>query len=515
MSLNQIEAPSGDSSPLSEPEQPRHFNLIWDHELPALRSIFEAVAHNRDKVLDHWHRLYLLHLGESRSLPDRVFYDVFGAELDAITDAILHQDLERFAEVVRKTGERLRDERVPFAELSVSMHLFEESVLTAFPHSAPLLVQVYRSFDKLSHCRMIVIAETYFNSESAARGARIRGLENEASRIATEHRTAFRGMIGASAAMRRLYQRIEMAAKTHGILFIVGESGTGKELVAHAIHECGIDPESSFVALNCAALPKDLIESELFGYKRGAFSGARENYLGLFRAAEGGTLFLDEITEMSPDVQSKLLRALQERTVRPVGSEREVAVNARVIASTNLDPERAVQNGALRADLYYRLQASVLEVPPLRERGDDIGLLVDHFLKLFNQKSTRSEPITAVTDDALGALKHYSWPGNVRELANAIESAVTFGRGPAITAADLPAAIFRSPSPEELAARATHPFDSVAGASSVTVPTFAEVERELVARALQMTEGNRSRAAKLLKISRKKLYDKIAKYDLH
>src|SRR5208337_1112551 len=218
--------------------------------------------------------------------------------------------------------------------------------------------------------------DAYFRSRMAVSAARIRSLEQEASQLPSESRSRFHGLVGESPAMRRLYERIEATGATRGTVFIVGESGSGKELVARAIHECGPNLERAFVALNSAAIPRELVESELFGYKRGAFSGATTEYLGLFRAAEGGTLFLDEITEMSPATQSKLLRAIQERTVRPVGATAEVPVNVRLIASTNRDPEAAVHAGDLREDLYYRLQVNVLRVPPLRERLADISVLV-------------------------------------------------------------------------------------------------------------------------------------------
>src|SRR6202011_110289 len=218
--------------------------------------------------------------------------------------------------------------------------------------------------------------------------------------------------------MRALDKRIESAGQTRGTVLIVGESGTGKELVARAIHECGVDAGAPFVALNCAALPTHLIESELFGYKRGAFSGANTEYLGLFRAAEGGTLFLDEITEMSVETQSKLLRALQEHKVRPVGATAEVTINTRMIASTNRNPEEAVQRGFLRQDLYYRLQAAVLRMPPLRERIEDVKPLAEHFIDFFNEKFPRKVPVVGLDDGALAAMRNYTWPGNVRELSN-------------------------------------------------------------------------------------------------
>jgi transcriptional regulator with PAS, ATPase and Fis domain len=283
----------------------------------------------------------------------------------------------------------------------------------------------------------------------------------------------------------------------------VGESGTGKELVARAIHERGANPHAPFIALNCAAIPRELIESELFGYKRGAFSGATTEYIGLIRAAEGGTLFLDEVTEMSPDTQSKLLRAIQEHSVRPVGSTREIAVETHIVASTNRDPIEAMRGGQLRKDLYYRLQAGVIDIAPLRERLEDVPLLVEHFIDLFNARHVRPTPVTGIEEEALEAMRRYEWPGNVRELANAIESAFTFGRSHLIRLTDLPPALTGGQTARQLST-----------SCAVPIGTFAESERTIIQRALEFTEGNKVQAAKLLRISRKKLYAKIAKYGL-
>jgi transcriptional regulator with PAS, ATPase and Fis domain len=301
--------------------------------------------------------------------------------------------------------------------------------------------------------------------------------------------------------MRRLYDRIEAVGATRGTVLIVGESGTGKELVARAIHECAPTASAPFVALNCAAIPRDLIESELFGHKRGAFSGANAEYLGLFRAADGGTLFLDEVTEMSPETQSKLLRSVQERTVRPVGSTSEVLVDVRLIASTNRNPEEAVRSAQLRQDLYYRLQAGVLQVPPLRHREEDIPLLIEHFIAVFNEKLKPRVIVRGIEENAMAAMRRYSWPGNVRELSNAIEAALTFGRSPMISLDVLPPAI------EGICGEPT-------ATGRVLGGTFADAEREVIARALETTGGNKLAASKLLRISRKKLYAKIAKYSL-
>ncbi|HEY2523848.1 MAG TPA: sigma-54 dependent transcriptional regulator [Candidatus Binataceae bacterium] len=312
---------------------------------------------------------------------------------------------------------------------------------------------------------------------------------------------------------------MEAAGRARGMVLIVGESGTGKELVARAIHHTGSNPDAPFVAVNCPAIPRDLIESELFGHKRGSFSGASVDYLGLFRAAEGGTLLLDEVTEMNLETQSKLLRALQERAVRPVGSVAEVAVNVRVIASTNRAPAQAVEVGLLREDLYYRLQANVIEIPPLRERSEDIPLLVSHFIRIFNPLCGRPVPVTGIAQDAMAALLRYSWPGNVRELSNVIESAVTFGCNPRIRLKDLPETV-RHNHPDAAprtpgVAAVISPNAALARESAVLLPkTFDETERELIERALQTAGHNKTYAAELLKISRKKLYARLAKYGL-
>jgi transcriptional regulator with PAS, ATPase and Fis domain len=482
---------------------PRHFHLIWDTELDELQDTLRSIQKRQVEVLEHWYNLYLLHFADSRALNRTEFMEIFGSELDTTLKDLIDKDIDRFAADLRRIGELLVERSVPFSELIVSMHLFEESAANAFPASLRSTPRAYRSFDKLSHIRMIVLADTYFRSKSAVSGERIKALEREAGALPHDRRNHFRGLVGSSAAMRQLYERVDAAANTRGTILIVGESGTGKELVARAIHEGGSNPNAAFIALNCAALPRDLIESELFGYKRGAFSGANTEYIGLIRAAEGGTLFLDEVTEMSADTQSKLLRAIQEHSVRPVGSTREVLVETRVVASTNRDPIEAVGSGQLRKDLYYRLQAGVINIPPLRERLEDIPILVEHFIDLFNARHARPTPVTGIEEKALEAMRRYEWPGNVRELANAIESAFTFGHSHLICLQDLPPVLAGSHAVEQR----SRSFDGPIG-------SFADSEREIIQRALESTEGNKVQAAKLLKISRKKLYAKIAKYGL-
>ncbi|HTY53615.1 MAG TPA: sigma-54 dependent transcriptional regulator [Candidatus Binataceae bacterium] len=478
---------------------PSFFNLLWDYEIENLQPLLRTILSNREVVLEHWHSLYVLHFGDRRTLSKSEFLRLYGEDLEATIGHLAKKDIPRFTADVRRVGEELAERQVPFAEVIVSMHLFEESATGVFPEGTP--PQSFLVFDKLSHCRMIVLADAYFRSQAAVSAARVQSLEQEAAQLPSDKRSRFHGLVGASPPMRRLYERIEAAAATRGTVLIVGESGSGKELVARAIHECSPAAAMPFVALNCAAIPKELVESELFGYKRGAFSGATTEYLGLFRAADGGTLFLDEVTEMGADTQTKLLRALQERTVRPVGATSEVPVDVRLIASSNREPEAAVRSGQLREDLYYRLRVNQLSVPPLRERVTDIPLLVEHFIAMFNEKLGRKQPIVGIEPEALCALQQHRWPGNVRELANAIESAFTFGRSPTIRMEDLPLATARLD---------LHPENINSGG----VPTYAEVERDLIRRALESTEGNKVQAARLLRISRKKLYAKIEKYQL-
>jgi transcriptional regulator with PAS, ATPase and Fis domain len=481
------------------PRGQRYFHLLFEDELEALRPLLRVALERMEEVLKCWYQLYVVHFGDDRTLGELEFHDLYGQALTCNTRHLIEDDLDRYAIDTIRAGERLAERRVPFAEVVASLHLYEEAVYNLSTLS-PLRFKLYTYFDKLSHVRIILMADAYFRSEVAVAGARIQALEREAALLPRSQRRSFHGLIGVSRAMRRLYDRIEAVGETRGTVLIVGESGTGKELVARAIHESGLDASAPFVPLNCAAIPRDLIESELFGHRRGAFSGANAEYLGLFRAADGGTLFLDEVTEMSPETQSKLLRALQERMVRPVGSTSEVPVDVRLIASTNRNPEEAVRSGDLRHDLYYRLQAGVLHVPPLRERDEDIPLLVDHFIVLFNEKLKPRTIVRGVEERAMAAMRRYRWPGNVRELSNAIEAALTFGRSPLIALEALPPAIEGN-------------YDDYS-ALGQSLGTLADAERDVIVRALETTGGNKLAASRLLRISRKKLYAKIAKYGI-
>ncbi|HZO80367.1 MAG TPA: sigma 54-interacting transcriptional regulator [Candidatus Binataceae bacterium] len=480
---------------------PKYFDLFWDSDLEVLIPLLAAIGEQRGEVLARWHDLYLLYFADKRALSREEFFRIYGEDLAATVGTLCARDFDGFVAEMRRIGELLIGREVPFSEVVVSMHLFEESASCVFPPGAS--PATYHLFDKISHCRTVILADAYFRSRTAAAAARIEGLEQEAAQIPPASRTRFHGLVGASPAMRRLYERIEAAGAVRGTVLVVGETGTGKELVARALHECSPAAHGPFLALNCAAVPHELIESELFGYRRGAFSGATADYAGLFRAAQNGTLFLDEITEMSVETQGKLLRALQERAVRPVGATREIPVNARLVASTNRDPQAAVEEGRIRRDLYYRLHVNVLHVPPLRERLDDIPLLIEHFIQLFGRQLDRKTPITAIDPAALEACRRYSWPGNVRELANAIEAAFTFNRSGTIALDDLPQAIA-----------------AAAGLSAAAAPrvgsalSLAGAERELIRRALADARGNKCRAAELLGISRKMLYARMARHGL-
>jgi DNA-binding NtrC family response regulator len=312
-----------------------------------------------------------------------------------------------------------------------------------------------------------------------------------------EHGT-FGPMIGNSPEMRKIYQVVEQAAPTNASVLITGESGTGKELVAQTIHQ--LSPRSSFpfVAINCAAIPETLLESEIFGHEKGAFTGAADRRQGCFELADRGTLFLDEIGEMTPTTQVKLLRVLQERKFRRLGGRNEQSVDVRVIAATNIDPLEAVGKGKLREDLYYRLNVFAMRLPPLRERKEDLPLLVQAFITEFNSRNQKS--IAAVDHQAMRLLDHYAWPGNVRELRNVIERATILAAGPFIETRHLPPALSSEPAPQHQ--------PQVALAPGTTVE---EAERRLIMMTLEHTRDNKTRAAEILGIILKTLHNKLNK----
>jgi DNA-binding NtrC family response regulator len=312
-----------------------------------------------------------------------------------------------------------------------------------------------------------------------------------------QERGTFGRMIGGSAEMRRVYQLVEQAAPTVASVLVSGESGTGKELVAQTIHQLSPRASQPFVPLNCAAIPDTLLESELFGHEKGAFTGAFARRQGAFELANRGTLFLDEIAEMTPATQAKLLRVLQERSFRPLGGQREQSVDIRVIAATNVDPPEAVRQGTLREDLFYRLNVFAIQLPPLRERKGDVPLLAQAFLKEFNTRNARS--LAGISDRAMEALEHHTWPGNVRELRNVIERATIVAKGDLIEPVDLPP-LSNVAAPAALAS---------SGPSLTPGTTVDEAERRLIDLTLVHTGGNKTRAAEMLGISLKTLHNKL------
>jgi DNA-binding NtrC family response regulator len=508
------------SRPPPERDASGIISFLSAQDLSDLRPLLQTVSPRIMDLVANWYQLYKMQYPARRSLTEAEFQQLFGISLLKSTRSLLDNRIDDYASEVRRLGVALAQREVPFEEVAL-VHLYWTMGMRIFADSGAFDPTIYRAFEKLNYVRMTLLGEAYFRYWTAEQGVRLSEVEREASRIPPEERSQFHGLIGASLPMRALYRRIESAGQTRGTVLIVGESGTGKELVARAIHECGKEAGAPFVALNCAALPTHLIESELFGYRRGAFSGANADYLGLFRAAEGGTLFLDEITEMSAETQSKLLRAVQEHKVRPVGATSELAVNARLIASTNRDPEAAVRGGHLRQDLYYRLQASVLMVPPLRDRIDDVPLLAEHFVRIFNERMRQRNPVAGVDAAALDAMRRHRWPGNVRELSNVIEGAFTFGAASTIKLEDLSglSACATAPPPTAEAVNVQAVTDPPSRPTSAQSPMaararFDEMECDLIRRTLEKTGGNKSRAAQLLGISRKRLYSRIERYGL-
>jgi two-component system, NtrC family, response regulator AtoC len=313
-----------------------------------------------------------------------------------------------------------------------------------------------------------------------------------------------RPIVAASPPMIELLELLERAAEYKATVLLTGESGTGKEVLARAIHAQSGRRHQAFVAVNCGAIPEALLESELFGHARGAFTGADRARRGLFVEADGGTLFLDEIGELPPALQVKLLRVLQEEEVRPIGEAKPRSVDVRVIAATSRDLEREVAAGRFREDLFYRLDVFRVRVPPLRERREDVPLLVDHFIHHFRE--TLGRPVRTIADDALDRLLEHAWPGNVRELENVIERAMILADGDRITLGELPETIS---SPRVAAAEAA----PSTGDFSMR-RARRRFESDLIRRALEATGGNRTRAAKLLEISYRALLYKIKEHGL-
>jgi DNA-binding NtrC family response regulator len=320
--------------------------------------------------------------------------------------------------------------------------------------------------------------------------------ENRSLREQLKTRHGFANLVGTAPKMQKLYRTIlKASAKRHPVL-ILGESGTGKELVARAIHASSPWRDRPFVPVDCGALAPTLIESELFGHVRGAFTGATQSRQGLLASARGGTVFLDEIAELPVELQAKLLRALQEREIKPIGSNERTPMEARIIAATNQDVEAAIKRGSLRKDLYFRLNVISIKIPPLRERKSDIPVLVRFFIE---QHQGEEGQVAEISSEAMARLMIYNWPGNVRELENCIQRALVLGAGPVIQTKDLPSNVLYQVAPP---------------AEGPEIPPLEELERRAILEALRASAGDRLRAAKMLGIGKTTIYRKLKKYRL-
>ena len=383
--------------------------------------------------------------------------------------------------------QKLKETGRPPIVLLVTGHGTVETAVEAMRHGA---------FDYLTKpvdaTRLQVLLEKSIEQESLSR-------EVNFLRHQLRQKGSFGQLVGQSKGMQEVYRWIELAATSTAPVLIYGESGTGKELVARTIHDLSNRRNKPFVAINCAAIPETLIESELFGHERGAFTGATERRLGCFELADGGTLFLDEIAEMDNSTQAKLLRVLQEGNFRRVGGGKtEIQVDVRVVAATNRVPSEAMAQGQLREDLFYRLNVFAIALPPLRDRKEDLPLLVRTFIEEFNRQDNRQ--VRGLTPEAERALEQYRWPGNVREVRNVVQRAVVLGGTGLMDVEHLPENVIRTVAPSAPAATGVTP--------------IREMEREMIMRALEETGQDKRRAAALLGISLKTLYNKLAKYGI-
>ena len=335
------------------------------------------------------------------------------------------------------------------------------------------------------------------------RGLAARQLESENTnlRAQLDRKFGVANIIGEAPAMQQVFDMVQQVAPTRATVLVTGETGTGKELIAHAIHNLSPRKKGPFVAVHAAALPSTLLESELFGHEKGAFTGAVERRSGRFELADGGTLFLDEVGELEPAMQVKLLRALEERSFERLGGTKTLQVDVRVVAATNRDLRKLVAEGKFRDDLFYRLSVVTILLPPLRERREDIPLLVNTFLKQCAAENNK--PATGLTAEAMNLLLAYDWPGNVRELRNTVEQMVVLARTPLLTVRDVPAVV-----------RGAADLTKVAVVRPGATMTVAEAERHLIQQALKETDGNRTRAAQKIGMSRRTLHRKLKTYNL-
>ena len=416
----------------------------------------------------------------------------------------------------RQALEMIRGQNIDVAFVDVRMPEMDGIELTREVRSAglPVSIIMMSAYGSLDDAREAMDAGAYdyitkpFKSDEVIL-ALTKALQREVSRTETPQVPSSApdgprdGIVFQSQAMKQIFSLIEKIARVDSTILIVGESGTGKELVARAIHNRSDRCTQEMVPVNCGAIPENLIESELFGHKKGAFTDAASDKAGLFLQADNGTLLLDEIGELPLQLQVKLLRVLQEGTFRPLGAQQDVRVNVRVIAATHQNLEEKVKNGSFREDLFYRLNVLPVKLPPLRDRQEDVLLLIDHFI----HRNRRRFPsgVTGITNEAKKVLLNHTWPGNVRELENVIERAQVLAEGDQITLADLPSNLRR----KDNVVRNALDSNDLSIKKAVRI-----VEEELIRKALQQTGGNRTTAARLLEISHRALLYKIKEYGI-
>ena len=460
-----------------------------ERELAARRREI-ALSHQRlEAVLDATGEAMALYDDSQRLLFANTWYEkIMGtreADMQAMSPAALRklfdERVQRPVHVDEGTSMELRDDSGDVVEHVVAADQEENRVF-------------YRSRRPVQDGRGRAIGSLYVYRDLSTE-IEIERMRKEVVRLRSQVETtySFSGIIGSSPAMQQVYELMKRTMDSDVTVLVTGESGTGKELVAKALHFGGRRKEHPFVAVNCAAIPPTLIESELFGHEQGAFTGATAHRRGCFERARGGTVLLDEIGDMHPDVQAKLLRVLQEREIQRVGGTTSIAVDVRVIAATNKDPSLAVKTGEFRTDLYYRLSAFRIAIPPLRDRREDVLPLVDHFLRQSCERNGKS--VTSVSPVALRVLMRHEWPGNVRELQGAVERAVLLEETETLQAASLPpelSPLVPAPGKEPL--------------------SLAAAEGRAIQRALEATDHNVSRAAQLLGISRATLHRKLKRH---
>jgi DNA-binding NtrC family response regulator len=475
-----------------------YVKLFPQNDGEAIARLIEENQEKEPRIIEEWHALCASSFGAHQMLSERVFQEIYVPSLRYAYLCLWRRDAPAFVSFGRSLGEQLARVGVPFAAFVAYLHFLRRSYGKVFSDDPTKLSAALTHIDAIHSYLVSIGADAYYAAERAEEGTVLP--EEAASGPGTDGMPVFHGMVARSAGMQRVFDKVDRVAPFASPVLILGETGTGKELVARAIHERGPRRAGPFIAVNCAALPRELIESELFGYRRGAFSGAVTECVGLFRAAAGGTLLLDEVTEMAPELQAKLLRVLQDKVVRPVGSVTEIPVDVRVIASSNRDPEEALAAGALRADLYYRLSTSFILLPPLRARREDIPLLVDHCLRQLREQQGPDVAVRRVSREALALLAAQPWPGNVRELFNVVEDTYAMSGSGDIRLEDLRRA-------------ARMPVAPLA-AGERSLKTLEAAERDLIEDALRATAGNKVHAARQLGISRTQLYAKMAKFGL-